>query len=267
MESGSIKGVCFALVLSVLLVGCGVFKCTSNCIPSEGKRITLSDYRKISDSASIESLRLAGKLTITSADMSSSDVTSLVAGRTTVRLVVLTKMPNRLRMEILPLNGMISLAMLTATGSQATLIDFKEKQAIQGNLKRLLNRSFIGVGLDYPVFVALFSGRVTEELLQSLSNVDVYYTGRTDRYEIVSNVSRWEVDSTGRWYKVTLFDSWGGNKTLEAIQVNESPGNTIQITLPGKGERLKFVTEKVKLNTEVSDSLFTVRIPASFAVY
>lgn len=237
----------------------------AGCLPAAIKPIPIAGtlepgIRVIQESQawseSIKSLRMLGGLVIDSKD-----------SRFTVRLAVVYRAPQMMRVELLPLNSTVSLGLLVSDGAAATYVDFQGQRAIKGTLKTLLSYSMLTVSANEPELLSLLSGRIFKGTLPS-TGVQVYHDQRVGTYQFVSDRGIWIIDDrTNYLQKVQLRGAEGAPIQLNVHYVEGSTGRKALIGVAGRKEVLEFSLDRMKVDTEIADSLFRITIPESFTVY
>ncbi len=248
---------------SVFLFFCLLFV---GCVPPTIKPIPIAGTLESSVSAlheaqawseSVRSLRLLGRLVV----VDSKD------GRFTIRLAVVYRAPAMMRVELLPLNSTVSLGLLVSDGDSATYVDFQGQRAVQGSLDTLLSYSLLDVSANEPELLSLLSGRIFKGALPS-TGVRVYHDEKGGTYQFVSGRGTWVIDErTGYLQKAQLTGEDGGDVQLDVRFVEDATGRKALMGIAGRKESLEFSLDKMKVDTEIPDSLFRINIPDSFTVY
>jgi outer membrane lipoprotein-sorting protein len=245
------------LIVVVVLLGAS---CTTLKMPIKptGKSVAGSDLinNSVHWSDTIQTLRLIGNVNF-------QDDSS----RFTMRLAIVQKKPDLLRVEFLPLNSPVSLALLIAKGEQATYVDATESRAFNGKLQELLSYSFLRARLSQSELLSILSGQLFRESLNP--ETQVFADEATQTFQLLSPKRRWVLNAnTFKITHVQLLDEQGKGVELEvSYSTSQDGAMVVVIDLIRAGERLEFKLEKIKENTDISDSLFDIRIPSSYKIY
>jgi len=243
----------------------GIFICLCilvvGCTPGI-KPIPISGVAELSEpvvqqyETEIRSIRLLSKMAVSSKQ-----------GHFTIRLAVVHKVPRKMRIELLPLNSTVSLGLLVSDRESATYVDFQAQRAIKGDLSKLLGHSFLKVAVNEAELISLLSGRLFRGALPP-SGVKVYHDTKEGVYQFVSDRSIWVIDEKTKYFRrAQLAGDNKGNMQIEAQYLNDFSGHRVIISVAGSDDKLELVLDKIKIDNEIPDSLFSVKIPKSFTVY
>lgn len=205
----------------------------------------------------IDSLRVLADATISSR-----------SERASFRYVVLSKEPSSFRVDVLPINGAITLGLLVAHDGKAVWLDAQEKTYAESSDERALISDYLGLnGVSRTVAVALLTGTIPA---LSCSAVRLYQLPDGDRLFVDdSNKVAWRVKgSSNQLVSFQVLDESGEGVVIEGT-VSEQPagsasGVTLEVFSPARA-RVDLSLARVVYNPPLSNRLFEVRPPRDYS--
>ena len=169
------------------------------------------------------------------------------------------------RVDLLPMEGVFTLGLISVLGDQATMIDSQDKRYFVGcRPDRLFERFFGLKGITEEIVRALVVGKVAPIKCDSVE----LYSGSANETIILDSVNHraWVVDrDSGELLGVNILDS--SNKSIYATAERRILGGRgfIQISIykPVKANaEMKVV--KFSANPKIDDGLFVVASPSGY---
>jgi hypothetical protein len=182
--------------------------------------------------------------------------------------VVLSKEPSSFRVDVLPINGAITLGLLVAHDGKAVWLDAQEKTYAESSDERALISDYLGLnGVSRTVAVALLTGTIPA---LSCSAVRLYQLPDGDRLFVDdSNKVAWRVKgSSNQLVSFQVLDESGEGVVIEGT-VSEQPagsasGVTLEVFSPARA-RVDLSLARVVYNPPLSNRLFEVRPPRDYS--
>jgi hypothetical protein len=189
-----------------------------------------------------------------------SDVASL-------RYAIVTKEPERMRIDLLPLEGAYTLGLLVVNRDGATLIDTTNQTFAKESDAEKLTREFVGLpGLTPEVVLALVTGQLPP--LSCLSSE--VFRGKDGTVMIRDRESRivWEVASDSSMIKSAQILSQSGERVEASVTVRGGdvgfPTVDFSVFSPASASA-EMIVRKLTLNKDIPDELFSVPIPSGYS--
>lgn len=184
-----------------------------------------------------------------------------------LRYAVVTKEPNKMRIDLLPLEGAYTLGLLVVGADGATVIDTTNRTFSADKNAEKLTREFVGLpGLTPEAVLALLTGR-----LPPLScSAPQVFKGNDGVMMIRDGASRivWEVDQdSAAIIGAQMLHPSGENIEAQAeIRVGDGglPLVLFSVYSPAAATA-EMVVRKLTLNREIPDDLFKVAVPAGYS--
>lgn len=205
----------------------------------------------------VDSLRVLADATISSKEE-----------RASFRYVVLSKEPSSFRVDVLPVNGALTLGLLVAHGGKAVWLDAQEKTYAESDDERALVAEYLGLnGVSREIAVALLTGVVPA---LSCSEVRLYQLPGGDRLFVDDKTkTAWRVrGSTHDLVSAQILDDSGDGVMVEGTFTDQdggpSKGVTLEIFSPGRA-RVDLSLARVVYNPPLGDQLFEVRPPKDYS--
>lgn len=184
-----------------------------------------------------------------------------------LRYVVLSRSPDRLRIDMLPIEGALTLGILTAREGRAVLLDAQERSYSIASHEQELLESFFGLkGITREVIIGLLSGVLPQT---DCSSVQVY---RSTEKSVALLDTRshvvWDVDKESlKVLGCTILDSDESRIQISGERLDgQTNGRTavmLQIYKPLEAQ-VKMLVGKMAINPALADERFDVAIPPSY---
>lgn len=181
------------------------------------------------------------------------------------RYAVASKQPERLRVDLLPVEGAYTLGLLVVRGAEALVLDSQSKRYSSGcEAKAVFEKFFSLRGVTPDVVQGLLVGRIAGVQCAAAQ----VYRQSSSRLLLVDTIARqaWEVDeASGVVQSVTLLDD-----SLEHVQVRATrsyPPQQDKIHVEIYRPVTASATMKVRrltINPAISDQLFQVAVPHGY---
>lgn len=204
-----------------------------------------------------ESLRVLADATISSG-----------SERASFRYVILSREPSSFRVDVLPINGALTLGLLVAHDGRAVWLNAQEKTYSEDKDEKKLVAEYLGLrGVSRETAVALMTGMVPK---LSCPDVRVYQLAGGDRLFVDgSSHVAWRVKGTSpEIVSVQILDDSGSAVEVEGEMAAPVGGGARTVTLevfsPARA-RIDMSLTKVVYNPNLSDQLFEVRPPGDYS--
>jgi hypothetical protein len=243
------------LALLLLVAGCTVTPAFSPPSPqlseSEASSICSSLVQR---TIQPESLRALVNATIKHNDESIS-----------FRYAIASRGVDRLRIDVLPLEGAITLAIFVVNEGRATLLDTQSREAVVGNDAAALLEQLLGLeGISAREVLSLLTAKLPR--LQC-SGVRVHPIS-DEKIVLVEKEARiaWSVDRlTGVVSRLQILNDEGESILLDATLSEMPKAVALQLYSPARAEGSLSV-ERLTENPVIPDSIFEVTIPSSYSI-
>lgn len=192
---------------------------------------------------------------------------SAKAERASFRYVVLSKEPSSFRVDVLPVNGALTLGLLVSHGGKAVWLDAQEKTYAESDNERALVSEYLGLsGVSRGTAVGLLTGTLPA---LSCSEVRLYQLPDGDRLFVDDSAkAAWRVrGSTNELVSLQILDDSGDGVVVEGTFPERESGSanvvTLQVFSPARA-RVDLSLAKVVYNPPLGDQLFEVRPPRDY---
>ena len=176
-------------------------------------------------------------------------------GKYTLRLAYVYASPDKVRLELLPLNASLSLKLITSMQGDAVYIDWPEKFAATGKLSDLLELSFLGSALSEEQIFSVLGTRLTKNALPE--GVKIFQVN--GGYVFAAPQAYYETDQS---FVLREFEI--GNESGERLLRGNVLGDGIHLELVEGEQKLWLQLVKEKRNREIPNKLFQPSVPRSF---
>jgi outer membrane lipoprotein-sorting protein len=197
---------------------------------------------------------------------------------TRLRHAFLFKKPSQLRLETFPTNANYSLNLLIANPGKVTLVEPSEHMAtIASSGANLIRKSFY-IPADEKDLISFLCGRISEGMLQATLDDEKHRMLVNEESSTITLIKGdfdyyWELDAETLLLKRALLrnritDRFELAITYEAyadIEGGKVP-EIIKLEMPTESLVATFALRSQKMNLELPDSLFQVRIPGTYTV-
>lgn len=251
------RHVASVLVVS-LLAGCfrPSFEPVGTSVESDAARHACEEVN--SKQKPITSLRVLADATV------SSD-----SERATFRYVVLSKEPSSFRVDVLPVNGALTLGLLVAHQGKAVWLDTQEKTYAESADEGSLVAEYLGLkGVSRKTAVALLTGTLPP---LSCSSVRLYQLPDGDRLFVDDKArAAWRVKgNSSSPVSLQVLDESGDGVVMEATfgagqDGSGNSGVTLEVFSPARA-RVELALARVVYDPPLGDQLFEVRPPRDYA--
>ncbi len=175
------------------------------------------------------------------------------------------------------MNGFYTLGLLTARGETLVALDTTEKVAVRGTAGIPLIRSATGIPADLSELMAVMTGRVVPERLNTLRDSgelnlvelpggDIAVFSRDRRYYWRYSIA------THQLREMQTRDPFRGDLNLKVTYqeyLGEGDGavpRALEIEIPREGTTVTLTLSSVSINPSLSSELFTQEIPAGYSI-
>ncbi len=196
-------------------------------------------------------------------------------GASSYRQVVAFVIPDRLRLEALPTNGVFTLNLLVLKGERVRLLDPAAKQALESADAESLLRSHTKIPVAPADLMSLFAGVLPlRALREGEDELRIYNDSASHSYTLVrgdffeffridqASLGLIEVQIRSRFD-----DRLRATLNYAAPKTEYSGLRDIDLNLPEEKTTMSFSWTNVILNQPVPEKLFEVEIPADYSVY
>jgi hypothetical protein len=182
------------------------------------------------------------------------------------RYAIASKEPDRLRIDVLPLEGAYTLGMIVVRPEGATVVDTNERTFSEASDADDLLQRFLGLQGVTPAVVKALLTRELPPLdcddVAAYGPVDGAYTLVDSRHHVAWSIQ----DGSSRIQAVELLDF--SNEKVEAqaaLQGNAdgAPEINFSIYVPTRA-KAQMIVRKLSLQKEIPDALFDVAIPSGY---
>lgn len=183
----------------------------------------------------------------------------------TVRQAIVTKPPERFRLETLPLNGFYTLNLLTIADGKAVFVDKANKRTVSSaDIDQLIQKE-LGLSVPGTFLGYLFMGRVPPAFLNNYAwlayQLDVDTVVLTDRAHTIY----WYLSPNSlNVKKVQFWDQFSEELKLEIVYTrfaefdNLSLPTEMLLKVPRADFAMEFSVQSLKLSDQVAANLFSV---------
>ena len=188
--------------------------------------------------------------------------------RASFRYVVLSKEPSSFRVDVLPVNGALTLGLLVAHDGKAVWLDAQEKTYAESDDEKALLAEYLGLsGVSRKVAVALLTGTIPA---LSCSAVRLYQLPEGDRLFVDdTNKVAWRVrGSSNDLVALQVLDESGDGVVIEGsftAKQSDSPNGVILEVFSPTRARVDLSLARVVYNPPLGDQLFEVRPPRDYS--
>jgi len=171
----------------------------------------------------------------------------------------------KMRIDVLPLEGAMTLGLLVIRDGNATLLDTQRREATVESDPDALLEELIGLrGLTTQNVVGLVSARMPTLRCESVA---VYPTPNDQLIVVEKNShSAWYVDArTRRVSRLQVLDEDDAEVLLEALISPRLDAIDLKVYSPLSAEG-ELTIERLVEDPVISDSVFNVSVPASYTV-
>ncbi len=187
--------------------------------------------------------------------------------RATFRYVVLSKEPSSFRVDVLPVNGALTLGLLVAHQGKAVWLDAQEKTYAESEDEGALVAEYLGLkGVSRKTAVALLTGTLPTI---SCSSVRLYQLPDGDRLFVDDKArAAWRVKgNSSSLVSLQVLDESGDGVVMEATFAGGQNGSgnsvTLEVFSPARA-RVDLALARVVYDPPLADQLFDVRPPRDY---
>lgn len=187
--------------------------------------------------------------------------------RATFRYVILSKEPSSFRVDVLPVNGALTLGLLVAHQGKAVWLDAQEKTFAESADEGELVAEYLGLkGVSRKTVVALLTGTLPP---LSCANVRLYQLPSGDRLFVDDQAkAAWRVKETSATpLSLQVLDDSGDGVVMEATfaggRDSSENGVTLEVFSPARA-RVDLDLARVVYDPPLSDQLFQIKPPRDY---
>ena len=188
--------------------------------------------------------------------------------RASFRYVILSREPSSFRVDVLPINGALTLGLLVAHDGRAVWLNAQEKTYSEEKDEKKLVAEYLGLrGVSRETAVALMTGMVPK---LSCPDVRVYQLAGGDKLFVDdSSHVAWRVKGASpEVVSVQILDDSGSAVEVEG-EISPAVGGTsrmvtLDVFSPARA-RVDMSLTKVVYNPTLNDQLFEVRPPRDYS--